>query len=75
MPQDNEYINGLKEIKKELNDMRHTIMDLAERVSRLEGRIDELSGKNQLLITLIKNVILPLIIILGGLVGIKLVIP
>ena len=55
--------------------MRHTIMDLAERVSKLEGRIDELSGKNQLLITLIKNVILPLIIILGGLVGIKLVVP
>ena len=75
MPQDNEFLNGIKEIKKELNDMRHTIMDLAERVSKLEGRIDELSGKNQLLITLIKNVILPLIIILGGLVGIKLVVP
>ena len=75
MPQDNEFLNGIKEIKRELNDMRHTIMDLAERVSRLEGRIEELSGKNQLLITLIRNVILPLIIILGGLVGIKLVIP
>jgi len=75
MAQDNEFLNGIKEIKKELNDMRHTIMDLAERVSKLEGRIDELSGKNQLLITLIKNVILPLIIILGGLVGIKLVVP
>jgi len=71
-----EDLNGqLEDIKRELNDLRHSIMDLIERVAKLEGKVSELTARNEVLIIIIKYVVTPLLIIVGGLVGIKLVMP
>lgn len=55
---------------------------MEDRISRLEAKLDIIGGQVQGLVgkaemanTLIKLVIFPLILILGGLVGIKLVFP
>jgi len=46
--------------------------DLNKKVDSLIGRVANLEGSNRLAGKLIKYVILPLILTLGGLVGIKL---
>lgn len=63
-------------------DFLHEIMELKERVGKLETKVDMLNQavqllaqRNQQLVLIIKWVVVPLIIILGGLVGVKIVIP
>ena len=64
------------------NRLYHVIPDHAKRIERLEQCVGEirtdigkLSGAASTTLLLLKYVVVPLIVILGGLVGIKLVIP
>jgi len=60
---------------KELDDLKNEVKQLSEKVNQLDGKVTAMVDNNQTLITLIKYVITPLLIIVGGLVGIKLVLP
>lgn len=51
------------------------LLALEGRVNDLEHKVDILLGQTGTINTLIKWVILPLIVILGGLVGIKIMLP
>lgn len=55
--------------------MDDRLTHLEHQVQLLETKVDALVGKAELANQLIKYVILPLIVILGGLVGVKLVLP
>ncbi len=51
------------------------VINLETKLNILETKLDNLTGKTELANQLIKFVILPLITILGGLIGIKLILP
>lgn len=51
------------------------LIKLEERVGRIEGKLDALMSQNKLLVNIIKYVVTPLIVILGALVGVKVVVP
>ena len=65
----------VSEIKDDIKELKGDVKNLIGKVSELEGRITEIQRKNALVKALMKYVVLPLILILGGLVGIKLVLP
>lgn len=48
---------------------------LDERLDKLNGELAKLIGSQQTVEMLLKWVVLPLIVILGGLVGVKIVLP
>jgi len=51
------------------------IIELKERVSALEAKVDMLVTQNKQLGMILKYVVTPLIIILGALIGVKLTLP
>ena len=51
------------------------IIELKERVSALEAKVDMLVTQNKQLSLILKYVVTPLIIILGALIGVKLTLP
>jgi len=65
----------IDEIRSDIRELKGDVKNLIGKVSELEGRITEIQRKNALVKALMKYVVLPLILILGGLVGLKLVLP
>ena len=75
----------MKESKKENNNPQNNpisltlvfneLMDLKERVSALEAKVDMLVTQNKQLSMILKYVVTPLIMILGALIGVKLTLP
>jgi len=51
------------------------LIDLKERVSALEAKVDMLVTQNKQLSLIMKYVVTPLIIILGALIGLKITLP
>jgi len=68
----NERLNYLND---EVTSIKSILRNHEKRVSRLEGKVDVVLKTNQQIYILIRYVILPLIIILGALVGAKLALP
>ena len=58
-----------------MSEIEQRLLALEGRLNDLEHKVDQLLGSQNTLTQLIKFVILPLIIIVGGLVGIKIAIP
>ena len=56
-------------------EIEQRLLSMENRLNDLEHKVDQLLGAQNTLTQLIKFVILPLIIIVGGLVGIKIAIP
>ncbi len=59
----------------DIEDLRARLQALEKVTLDLHGLVMQLVGQTNMLNLLIKWVILPLIVILGGLVGIKIVLP
>ena len=55
--------------------LMNEIIDLKERVSALEAKVDMLVQQNKQLSLILKYVVTPLIMILGALIGLKITLP
>ena len=71
----NDVYDELGKIYQRLNKLSDQITELNSRVGNLEGKMETLIRNYHLAKTIIKWVVLPLIVILGGLIGIKIILP
>lgn len=58
-----------------MTEIETRLFALEGRLNTLEGKVDQLLGAQNTMSQLLKYVVTPLIIILGALVGIKIVLP
>lgn len=65
----------LAKIYSTMTDLSIRVNTLEQKVAELNGKIEILTNNNNTMVTLIKYVITPLLIIVGALVGIKLTLP
>lgn len=63
------------DVETELCNLRDAVQELQITVKGLEGEVAKLAGENRTTMLLAKWICFPLIIILGGLVGIKVLLP
>ena len=70
-----EWRDIINELKQDIRELKSDVKTIMHEIGELQGKIEEMQRKNALVKALMKYVVLPLIFILGGLVGIKLVLP
>ncbi len=63
------------DIEAEIADIKNHLSELTQKIEGLEISVAKMVGSQGTVELLLKWVILPLIVILGGLVGIKIVMP
>jgi len=57
------------------DEVRHRFADLDRRLDGVEKGLAKLTGSQEVMAQLLKYVVTPLIVIVGALVGVKLIIP
>jgi len=62
-------------LEVEVENMKNDIHEIKESLGDIKMKVDVLVGQNSSIHTLVKWVIVPLIIILGALVGVKITLP
>ena len=62
-------------LEVEVENMKNDIHEIKESLGDIKMKVDVLVGQNSSIHTLVKWVIVPLIIILGALVGVKISLP
>jgi len=62
-------------LEREVDNLKNDIHDIKERLGDISQKVDILVGQSSTIQTLVKWIILPLIIILGALIGVKLSLP
>ena len=72
---DHDVYDELGKIYERLNALNDEITKINRRIGNLEGKVEMILKSNQLTVTIVKYVVLPLIVILGGLVGVKILLP
>ncbi len=65
----------MEDLNRRMLALESRVDKFIERFDVVESKLDALIGKTDLVTTVIKFIVLPLIMILGGLVGIKFVFP
>jgi hypothetical protein len=65
----------LAKIYTTITDLSTRVNTLEQKVAELDVKIEILSNNNNTMVTLIKYVVTPLLVIVGALVGIKLTLP
>jgi len=62
-------------LEREVENLKNDIHEIKERLGDISQKVDILVGQSSTIQTLVKWIILPLIIILGALIGVKLSLP
>lgn len=68
-------MNKLDTLSNEIQELKETIKNIDSRVSFIEGRLQQMNSNRSTLELIVKYIILPMLFIIAGLVGIKLVVP
>ena len=72
---DNELLVWLKSFDQRVGNIEESIKTINHELGELGGRLDNVPKNNRIAVLLIKYVAFPLIVILGGLAGVRLFLP
>jgi len=62
-------------LEREVNNIKDSMKDIKEKLEEISIKVDTLVGQSSTIQTLVKYVVLPLILILGAVIGLKVSLP
>jgi hypothetical protein len=68
-------VSDIEQLRNEVSHIKDDLGDCKEAIARIEGKLEVLVGKSDSMKMLLQYVVTPLLVILGALIGVKIVLP